>query len=253
MEFFKKTKFNKIKFNSFLSLDQIANSLEMDKGTIDKDSLSWGKDWPYHNCLGYTKTYEIYMTSYRKSKVKLLEIGVYDKRFPMASIKMWLQYFKNVDLYGMDNFWGGSYLEDKISDIELINSWGANFIYADQGSFCDWDEIIECCPKDFDFIIDDGSHWSNHMMVSLWKASNILKSGGYYFMEDIQNPRRTRGEYRYDNSIVGEDLLEALHTGYIDSRVLNDQQNYDINKDFELIELVLSDPKTLYLAVFQKK
>jgi hypothetical protein len=122
----------------------------------------------------------------------MLEIGVCDKRFPYASIKMWKSYFKNVDFYAVDNFWGHK-IGDKIEDIDKLNNQDINFIYADQGSFDDWDELNKLFPNKFDFIVEDGSHWPNHMMVSLWKSLGVLKSGGYYFMEDIQNPLKSRG------------------------------------------------------------
>ena len=148
------------------------------------------------------------MAPYRETSVKLFEIGICDKRFPYASPKMWLSYFKNIDLYGVDNFWG-SYLTDRTEEINMINEWGVNFIYADQGNFCDWNEIKQECPNDFDFFVEDGSHWPNHMIVSLWQAKDLIKSGGYYFMEDLQNPRYTRGKFKYDNSLLTEDLFNG--------------------------------------------
>lgn len=251
MEFFKKTG-KQIIYQKDVTLTELANSLETDKGDADKLTLSWGKDWPEHVCMGYTKTYEKYMQPYREKDVKLYEIGICDKRFPYASPKMWLSYFKNVDLYGVDNFWG-TYLKDKISEIEMINNWGVNFVYADQGNFCDWDEIKEICPKDFNFVIEDGSHWPNHMIVSLWQSRHILASGGYYFMEDLQNPRLTRGKFKYDNSLLTEDLLMAEHSGLLQSSFLNDNQNKDIQECFELVEMVLDIHKVNYLAVFKRK
>ena len=205
MKFYKKTKENQFYTNE-LNLTQLANKFETDKGNADKSKLSWGKDWPEHICMGYTETYEKYMNPLREKPVKFFEIGICDKRFPYASPKMWLSYFKNIDLYCVDNFWG-NYLKDKENEVEMINDWGVNFIYADQGNFCDWNELKEECPNDGGFFVEDGSHWPNHMIVSLWQAKDLIKSGGYYFMEDLQNPRFTRGKFKYDNSLLTEDLL----------------------------------------------
>lgn len=251
MQFFKKTKENTF-FDKSKTLTEIANTLETDKGTADKTTLSWGKDWPEHLCMGYTEVYEKYMAPYRETPVKLFEIGICNKRFPYASPKMWLSYFKNVDLYGVDNFWG-TYLTDRIEEIKTINNWGVNFIYADQGNFCDWNEIKQECPNDFDFFVEDGSHWPNHMIVSLWQARDLIKSGGYYFMEDIQNPLKSRGWFKYDNSLLGQELLETLSTKVLYSSFLNDQQNNDVQNNFELVDLVLDPNKINYLAVLRKK
>lgn len=86
------------------SLSELANEFETDKGTENSLNLSWGKDYPYHSCMHYTKTYEKYMEIKRNKKISMLEIGVCDKRFPYASIKMWMSYFKDIDFYAVDNF-----------------------------------------------------------------------------------------------------------------------------------------------------
>lgn len=235
-----------------ITLSALANEYETDKGTANSIELSWGKDYPQHSCMHYTKTYEKYMENKRNDNISMLEIGVCDKRFPYASIKMWMSYFKNIDFYAVDNFWGHK-IGDKINDIKTLNNQGVNFIYADQGSFEDWDELNNEFPNKFDLIVEDGSHWPNHMMVSLWKSIGIIKSGGYYFMEDIQNPLKSRGWFKYDNSLIAEELLQTLSTKILYSSFLNNQQNKDIQNNFELVDLVLDPQCVNYLAVLKKK
>jgi hypothetical protein len=251
MKFYKKTKENSL-YTRELNLTQLANKFETDKGNAEKSELSWGKDWPDHVCMGYAETYEKYMSPLRETPVKFFEIGICDKRFPYASPKMWLSYFKNIDLYCVDNFWG-NYLKDKEDEVKMINGWGVNFIYADQGNFCDWNELKQQCPNDFDFFVEDGSHWPNHMIVSLWQARDLIKSGGYYFMEDLQNPRFARGKFRYDNALLAEDLLMAQNTKILHSSFLNDQQNKDLHESFELVDMILDKNLVNYLVVFRKK
>lgn len=233
-------------------LSDIANQYETDKGTADSLDLSWGADFPSHKCMHYTTTYEKYMSPRRTEPISMLEIGVCDKRFPFASIKMWMSYFKDVDFYAVDNFWGHK-LGSKVNDVAQLNDQGVNFIYADQGSFEDWDEMNELYPNKFDFVVEDGSHWPNHMVVSLWKSIDMMKSGGYYFMEDIQNPIVSRGWFRYDNSLLAQELLEALSTRTFKSCFLNDQQNKDVQEAFEFVDLVLDPSSVNYLAIFKKK
>jgi len=233
-------------------LSQLANKFETDKGTADALTLSWSKDYPNHSCWSYTKTYEKYMNDKKNTPISMLEIGVCDKRFPYASIKMWMSHFKEVDFYAVDNFWGHK-IDDKINDITSLNNQGVNFIYGDQGSFDDWDELNKQFPSQFDFLIEDGSHWPNHMMISLWKSIGIIKQGGYFFMEDIQNPLKSRGWFKYDNALIAQELLETLSTKKLYSSFLNDQQNEDINNNFELVDLVLDPNGIKYLAVFKRK
>jgi hypothetical protein len=253
MIFFPKTN-RLIKYCQNENLTEIANRYETDKGDIDKHQLSWGSSYPEHFCMAYTKTYEKYMKEHRNNEVPLnvFEVGIKDKRFPFASCKMWLSYFKEINLYGMDNLWGSSLDKEKRS-IEELNELGVNFIYADQGNFEDWDMIANTIPMKFDFFIEDGSHWPNHMVVTLWKAIHLMSSGGYYFMEDIQNPVTSRGKFKYDNSLLADELLMSLHTKEFNSCFLNEKQNKEINNAFELVELVLDPHKINYLAVFKKK
>jgi hypothetical protein len=252
MKLFNKTNHENNFFKEGVTLESLANHYETDKGTADSATLSWGKDFPTHRCMHYTNTYEKYMNSKKHDAINMLEIGVCDKRFPYASIKMWMSYFKNINLYAVDNFWGHS-MDEKLNDITDLQQNGVNFIYADQGSFTDWDELNNLFPNYFDFLVEDGSHWPNHMMVSLWKSINVIKSGGYFFMEDIQNPLKSRGWFKYDNSLVAEEFLKTLSTKKLYSSFLNDQQNADIENSFELIDLVLDPHEVNYLAVLRRK
>jgi len=192
------------------------------------------------------------MNQYKDAPVKMMEIGICDNRFPYASCKMWTGFFSDLDLYSVDNFWNNT-LDDKMGDVEFLNQMGVNFIYADQGSFSDWVGIKECVPHDLDFIVEDGSHWPNHMMVTLYQSIDLVKSGGYYFMEDIQNPFKSRGKYRYDNSLVGEELIQTHFTGKFNSSFLNDDMNKKVSEAFELVDLILDPNEINYLAVFRKR
>lgn len=252
MKFFKKNSSINYIYDPALSLTEIANKYETDKGNAQKKDLSWGKDYPEHYCMNYTSSYSKYMDEYRNRPIKLFEIGICDKRFPYASVKMWLTYFKNIDLYSADNFWG-SYLDSKMQDISMLNSIGCNFLYADQGNFCDWNELKNHCPNDFDFFIEDGSHWPNHMAVSLWQAKDMIRSGGYYFMEDLQNPLSSRGRFKYDNSLLTENLIQYQKTKIFNCHFLNDKQNEDVENNFELLDIVLDEHNINYLAIFRKK
>jgi len=72
-------------------------------------------------------------------------------------------------------------------------------------------------------------------------------------MEDIQNPLKSRGWFKYDNALIAEEFLQTLSTKILYSSFLNDQQNKDIQNNFELVELVLDPNKINYLAVLKKK
>lgn len=91
------------------------------------------------------------------------------------------------------------------------------------------------------------------MAVSLWQSKDILKPKSYYFMEDLQNPLTSRGKFRIDNSLLTENLLKNIKNKKFYSHFLNDIQNYEVNENFELIDMILDKHSIFYLAVFQKK
>jgi hypothetical protein len=253
MSYYKKTNNQTELYSPQKSLSELANEFQTDKGIADKMELSWGVSHPYHYTLGYTSVYEKYMNSYRESKtpVQFLEIGICDPRFPFASPKLWLSYFKNIDLYCVDNFWGQP---PNSQNIDYLTSLGVNFFYADQGSDTDWNEIQTNVTNELDFLVEDGSHWPEHMLYSLWRSIPMVKQGGYYFMEDIQD-HTTKGHYGYDNYNVYESLLEFNKTGKFKSNLLPESACKEIELSFEIKEFYIGGPdhtRTL-LCVLQKK
>jgi len=239
-------------FRPEASLTLLANQFETDKGDADRDTLSWASGFPTHHTNGYTNTYEKYMNSRRLDNVKFLEIGICDVRFPLASIKVWLSYFSNVDLYCVDNFWGH---RPSSSIISSIQNMGANIFVADQGSAPDWDQIEKIIqPNSLDFIVEDGSHYPNHMLFTLWRSISLLKTNAYYFMEDIQDPKTTGGMYGFDNTSVYHSVLNFMKNGIFSHELLTQEQCKDIEQSFKIVELHIGGPKhcQALMAVFQK-
>jgi hypothetical protein len=252
MEYFKKTGKQDI-YESTKDLSTLANELETDKGTADSSQLSWGSSFPRHFCWGYTEVYKKYMDAFREKPVKFLEIGVCDKRFKYASTKMWMKYFKDLDFYCVDNFWGTGY-QQEAHNIENLNSLGVNFIYADQYSKNDWDGLEKIIGSEsLDFLVEDGSHWYDHMIYSLWRGAKILKKGGYYFMEDIQNHETSKGFWGYDNADLSIELKNFLLTGKLVSSNISQIIIDEIVNSFKIVDIILDNKKLNYLAVFCKK
>ena len=139
------------------TLRQLANKYHTDKGYK-------------HN---YTKFYPRYFEKYKYKDVNLMEIGI-DKG---ASIRMWLEYFPNARVYGID-----------ISVKNKIKNINVNRFFPFEGNQSDTrflKEVIKNCPSGFDIIIDDGSHRSVDQSKSLAFLFRHLKSGGLYVIEDL--------------------------------------------------------------------
>lgn len=241
-----------IVFDSDKTLTQLANLLETDKGDAETSSLSWSKAFPEHFTNGYTNTYEKYMSAHRESPINFLEIGICDQRFPLASVKMWLSYFKNINLYCIDNFWGHTINSQICSEVQ---NFGANLFVADQNSEADWDGIDTIIPSNsIDFIVEDGSHYPQHMLYTLWRSIKLLKTNAYYFMEDIQDPFTMGSKYGFDNTCIYNIVNNFMLQNTFDTNILNEQQKLDIMHNYRVVEIHTGGPKhcQALMAVFQK-
>ena len=99
-----------------------------------------------------------------KSPKKILEIGVKSG----ASIKMWLKYFPEALVHGMDLF---KEFPEPFQD-DRVKWW--------KGHQADYYLLEQLSREDFDIIIDDGSHASRDQMITFFGLYN----GKHYFIED---------------------------------------------------------------------
>jgi len=118
---------------------------------------------------GYHRIYPWFLEHYKfKENLNLLEIGAHE----MGSVKLWKDYFPNVELTVID-------IEEKEMD-------GVNCVQLDQSKRKELEAFVENKENKFDVIIDDGSHVPEHQYLTiscLWKG---LKPGGIYIIEDIE-------------------------------------------------------------------
>ncbi len=224
-----------------MTLTQIANKLELDKGTADASTLSWHSAFPQHVTMGYTEVYEKFMAPMRKKPVRLLEVGVWDGRFPLGSLKMWRQYFTKGKIVAMDLFQH----PDAIGQTEEL---GCLPVFGDQSD----GQAYDALSGPFDFIIEDGSHQPDHMLFSLAMLSEKLAPKGIYFMEDIQN-ERTRGMFGYDNLQCLRDLQNWQNTGVFTTNLINAVHYELINRNLRIVGLHPALNDAGWLGVFSRK
>ena len=139
--------------------------------------LSLKYDTDKSTAHNYTHIYETYLSNFKNKRIKLLEIGIggYSSSSDGGgSLKMWRDYFKKGKIAGLD-------IEDKF----LKLGKRVHIFKGSQESTKDLSKIIKLF-KNFDFIIDDGSHLNNHQIRTFEILFPYLKNGGFYFIEDIQ-------------------------------------------------------------------
>jgi hypothetical protein len=224
-----------------MTLTQIANKLELDKGTADASTLSWHSAFPDHVTMGYTEVYEKFMAPMRKKFVRLLEVGVCDSRFPLGSLQMWIKYFPKGTVIAMDLFQNPEVMAQVV---EI----GCTPVMGDQSDGRSYERI----HGPFDFIIEDGSHQPDHMLFSLAMLSEKLAPKGIYFMEDIQN-ERTRGMFGYDNLQCLRDLQNWQNTGVFTTALINAAHYELINRNLRIVGLHPALNDAGWLGVFSRK
>jgi len=116
---------------------------------------------------GFTEFYDDYVSKYINPNI--LEIGVYYG----ASLKMWEEYFGSPYIVGVD-------IEDK-REYENNNT---KILIADQGNPQELLKCLDYC-KEYQIMVDDGSHIIGHQISTLATLFPYLSSGGVYFIEDL--------------------------------------------------------------------
>ena len=135
---------------------------------------------PGHN---YTEVYHSLFKDKKDKPIKILEIGMGNHPTNGYSLRMWCEYFSNVELH--------------IADINPSN-FNCNFEYdsskvffhvLDQSNTNDLIKFREKFePNSFDYIIDDGSHVAAHQILTFQLLfDHLLKDSGLYFIEDLHD------------------------------------------------------------------
>ena len=137
---------------------------------IISNSYDTDKKPHVHN---YISLYSEYFDSMRYSARAVLEIGV----LRGESLRMWKEYFPSAHIFGID-----------IDPSCLLNEEDRIGIFiGEQG---DSEFLLLSAEKmgnDLDIIIDDGSHIASDYKISFDNLFPLVKSGGWYVIEDINN------------------------------------------------------------------
>lgn len=122
----------------------------------------------------YHTVYEKYLSKNKNKKLNIFEIGVADG----SSLKSWSAFFKKSNIIGIDI----KKINLKKRGIDKKN------IKVYEGSQTDKKILSNIISKykNFDIIIDDGSHYPNDVIKTFEILFPFLKINGLYFIEDLQ-------------------------------------------------------------------
>tara|TARA_R110000787_G_scaffold45333_2_gene110552 strand:- start:6813 stop:7433 length:621 start_codon:yes stop_codon:yes gene_type:complete len=162
----------------------------------DKGSYFTHKDSTENLAHNYTKVYDEVMSPFRDEEINLMEIGLWCPFFPGSSVKAWSRYFSKATYYGVD-----------IVDCTQLASEGVNIDIMDQRNEKQMSSYIKDKPK-FKFIIDDGCHEEDAIILSLGSLFPHLESGGMYFIEDLHVVDKTNLYNLVTNKFTSEYISE---------------------------------------------
>lgn len=153
----------------------------------------------------YNIMYGVFLSSKRNQPIKLLEIGLgCDMHYgPGASVQVWKNYLHQESEIWMADV--DSMCVEKYLTHEFM--LGINTLVGDQRNPVILSQWIKETGGHFDVIIDDGGHRNSmieHSFNALWPA---LKSGGLYFVEDMQVGRESWQD-RTDEGHTMPDMMQ---------------------------------------------
>lgn len=177
--------------------ERLNDYLRTKKMTLNEITLKYKTD-KSSDAHNYSEKYEIYFSSVRNDKLKILEIGIQNG----YSLKTWKEYFANSKIYGIDIVDCGNMDEHRIKTLR-----------GSQNNL----EFLERINNEygpFDIIIDDGSHINNDMRVSFDFLFPLLRRGGLYVVEDLHCcywPNFSEGNTIFMDRL--KELLDCVNSG----------------------------------------
>lgn len=128
---------------------------------------------------------DFYEQNLNKNVTKLYEIGVLNG----ASLQMWSEYYPDAQIIGFD-------IEDK--SMLKLNS-NVTVKYLDQSNITQLKDLA-ANSNNVDIIIDDGSHFIDHQIMTFEILFNSLKTNGQYIIEDLHTSTLLHSGYRFNNN-----------------------------------------------------
>jgi cephalosporin hydroxylase len=127
----------------------------------------------------YITPYMELLEKYRNTPINFLEIGI---GFG-SCLEMWTNYFhQDSKIYGLDN-----------QDFQIFKNYGI-IQYADSKSIEARDSLFS--GIEFDVIVEDGEHVIDTQIATYEAYFPLVKPGGIYIIEDIQNCENDAAAFR---------------------------------------------------------
>lgn len=164
-----------------MNLTDLFNHYKSDKGT----QKSFKDQDPPHR---YSIVYEEWLKHLRDQPINLLEVGLFwrgevrDGRKAVElgprSLYAWRDFFIKGNIYGLDILDGTRFSEGRVKVLQ-----------GDATKRDVLENVVLPACNLFDVIVDDGSHLMEDATATFKLLYPYLNVGGFYFIEDIHNPK----------------------------------------------------------------
>lgn len=172
-----------------------------------------------HKWLHYFDIYHRHFAPFRRKKITILEIGVYQG----GSLQMWRKYFgRKARIYGVD-------IDDRTV---ALGGRDATVIVGDQADRIFLRELVARIGP-IDIVIDDGGHTMDQQIVSFEELWPAVVDGGVYLVEDLHTNywEEFGGGFGRDDTFIeyAKRLIDQQHAWYSrDERLVVDESTRSI-------------------------
>ncbi|MFN4153720.1 MAG: class I SAM-dependent methyltransferase [Paracoccaceae bacterium] len=169
------------------------------------EDIFWSNTGPVvHKWHHYLPIYDRYFGPWRDRPLRMLEIGVSKG----GSLSMWRKYFgPEAVIFGIDIDPTCARFDGISAQVRIGSQADAGFLRS----------VVEEMGG-VDIVLDDGSHWSEHMKASLDVLYPLLSDGGVYMIEDTHACywRDYGGGHGHPASFLEtvKDMVDDLHHWY---------------------------------------
>jgi cephalosporin hydroxylase len=179
---------------------------------------------------GFLPFYERCFKNIRYDVKNVLEIGVLFG----ASIRMWADYFPNATIQGIEN--------EQDEKIPNFNNPRIIINKIDQRKKDQLEVFRNSVNTEFDIIIDDGSHFHAHQQLTLEMLFPLVKSGGFYGIEDLHSKNADVYGFTSNHPFTTYAVLKTLKNNkQINSNLISEEAKQYIIENIAEMEVFESD------------
>tara|TARA_Y100001958_G_C21192281_1_gene520225 strand:- start:141 stop:884 length:744 start_codon:yes stop_codon:yes gene_type:complete len=231
----KKISIDNDEFNSE-SLDALFHYYGSDKADIYKFSKTQGH--------GFSKFYIEKLQHLREKKINILEIG----SFAGASAASFIKYFKNSEVFCFDINISKFKFSSKRIQVFGLDIKNEKNVYKTLKYIFEKKDF-----KEFDLIIDDGSHNLSDIFLGLKIFLKHLKSNGFYIIEDYKHPNYYKYNKDIDEILIDTLLEKISKKSTFKSKIFNESLQTDLFNSIDEVVTFKGNLKDSDICFLKKK